>query len=131
MERLTLPPLTTLTGLPTMVADLPQLLLFLLRRDKDTFHITMLNQQSLPMNKEMMPGLITKLIRLMRLNGKLTPPLLEPIILILLKTHWFFQKLLFKERSKSTQLVTAHLTSPHTPKETMLGTMPSITNPTR
>jgi hypothetical protein len=114
------------------VVDLPQLLLlFFPRRNKGLFLSMIGNQQSLLMNKEMMPGLITKLIRLMRLNGKLTSPLLEPIILTLLKTHWFFQKLLFKERSKSTQLVIAHPTSPHTPKETMLGMMPSITNPTR
>ena len=117
---------------------MPQLLLFLLRRDKDTFHITMLNQQSLPMNKEMMPGLITKLIRLMRLNGKLTSPLLELIILTLLKLQMRKSNLmklklhlLFKERSKSTQLVIALPTSPHTLKETMPGTMPSTTNPTR
>ena len=83
------------------------------------------------MNKETMLGLMLKKVIPTLKVGKLTSPLLEPIILTLLKTHWFFQKLLFKERSKSTQLVIAHLTSPHTPKETMLGTMPSITNPTR
>jgi hypothetical protein len=120
-----------------MVVDLPQLL-FSPRRDKDTFHITMLNQLSLLMNRETMLGLITKLIRLMRLNGKLTSPLLVLIILILLKLQMRKSNLmklklhlLFKEREKPIQLVTAHLTSPHTPKETMLGTMPSTINPTR
>ena len=86
-----------------MVADLHQLLQFLPRRDKNGFHSTTLNQQSLPMTREMMPGLITKLTRLTRLNGKLISQLLELIILTLLKTHWYFQRLLFRERDKSTQ----------------------------
>ena len=55
------------------------------------------------MIREMMPGLITKLTRLTKLNGKLTSQLLDPTILTLLKTHWFFQRLLFRERDKSTQ----------------------------
>ena len=87
-----------------MEEDLPQLLLeLLLRRDKDIFHTTMLNHLSRHMIKEMMPGLITKLTRLMRPNGKLTSHLSDPTILTLLKTHWFFQRLLFRERDKSTQ----------------------------
>ena len=121
------------------VVDLPQLLLlFFPRRNKGLFLSMIGNQQSLLMNKEMMPGLITKLIRLMRLNGKLTSPLLVLIILILLKLQMRKSNLmklklhlLFKERSKSTQLVIALPTSPHTLKETMPGTMPSTTNPTR
>ena len=87
-----------------MVEDLHQLLLEpLLRRDKNGFHSTTLNQQSLPMTREMMPGLITKLTRLTKLSGKLTSQLLDLTILTLLKTHWFFQRLLFRERDKSIQ----------------------------
>ena len=78
-----------------------------------------------------MPGLIIKLTRLTKLNGKLTSQLLELTILTLLKTHWFFQKLLFKEKGKSIQSRTASLTSHHTPKETTHGLMVNTTNPMR
>ena len=67
----------------------------------------------------------------MRLNGKLISQLSELIILTLLKTHWYFQRLLFKERNWSIQSGIAHPTFHHTPKETMHGTMPSTTNPMR
>jgi hypothetical protein len=70
-----------------MVEDSPQQLLFLLRRDKDGFHSTMLNLQSLPMTREMMPGLISKLKRPMKMNGLPISVLLEPIISIQLKIH--------------------------------------------
>ena len=87
------------------------------------------------MTREMMPGLITKLTRLTRLNGKLISQLSELIILILLKKLTRRSKLmmlklhlLFKERDKSTQLEIAHPTSHHTPKETTHGMMPSTTN---
>ena len=103
MERLTPPPVTTLTGSLTMVEDLPQLLQFLHRRNKDIFHTMMLNHLSRHMIRETMPGLIIKLTRLTRLNGKLISQLSELIILTLLKTHWYFQRLLFRERDKSTQ----------------------------
>ena len=123
---------TTLTGLPTMEEDSPQLLPPLLpRRDKDIFHTTMLNLLSRHMIKEMMPGLIIKLTRLTKLNGKLTSQLLEPIISILLKIHWNFQLLLFRERDKSIQSRTVNPTSHHIPKETTHGMMLSTTNPTR
>ena len=59
-----------------MEEDLHQLLLEpLLRRDKDIFHTTMLNLQSLLTIRETMPGPITKLTKLTRLNGKLTSQL--------------------------------------------------------
>ena len=133
MERPTpLLPITS-TGSPMMVEDLHQLLLPepLPRRDKDIFHTTMLNLQSLPTTRETMPGPITKLTRLMRLNGKLTSQLWVLIILTLLKTHWNFQLLVFRERDKCIQSRIAHPTSHHTLKETTLGMMPNTTNPTR
>ena len=123
-------PITSI-GLQMMEEDSPQLPPLLLRRNKNGFHSTMLNPQSLPMTRETMPGLIIKLTRLTKLNGKLTSQLLEPIISILLKIHWNFLLLLFRERDKSIQSKTASLTSHHTPKETTLGTMPSTTNPMR
>ena len=116
---------------------MPQLL-FSPRRDKDTFHITMPNLRLKPMNKETMLGLMLKKVIPTLKVGKLTSPLLELIILTLLKLQIRKSNLmklklhlLFKERSKSTQLVIALPTSPHTLKETMPGTMPSTTNPTR
>ena len=123
-------PITSI-GLQMMEEDSPQLPPLLLRRNKNGFHSTMLNPQSLPMTRETMPGLITKLTRLTKLNGKLTSQLLEPIISILLKIHWFFQRLLFRERDKSIQSRTVNPTSHHIPKETTHGMMLSTTNPTR
>ena len=132
VERLTPLLLITSIGLQMMEEDWPQLLPPLLpRRDKNGFHSTMHNPQSLHMTRETMPGPTTKLTRPMKLNGKLTSQLLEPIISILLKIHWNFLLLLFRERDKSIQSKTASLTSHHTPKETTLGTMPSTTNPMR
>jgi len=124
--------LITSTGLPMMEEDSPQLLPpLLLRRDKNGFHSTMLNPQSLLMIRETMPGLITRLTRLTKLNGKLISQLWVLIISTLLKTHWNFQLLLFRERDKSTQLRIADLTSHLTPKEITPGMMPSTTNQTR
>ena len=60
-----------------------QMLPLLLKRN--SFHIMMLNLQSLRTIREMTPGLVTKLIKSTKPNGKLIFKLLELTILILLK----------------------------------------------
>ena len=118
-----------------MVEDLLQLLQFLHRRNKGLFHSMIGNQLSALMSKEMMLGLTIKLIRQMKLNGKLTFLQSELTILTQLRLQMRRSKLMklklhlwFKERDKSTQLEIAHPTSHHTPKETTHGMMPSTTN---
>ena len=94
-----------------MVADSLQLLLVPLpRRNKGLFHSMTTNQLSLLMNREMMHGLIIKLIRQMKLSGKLTFLLLVLTILTQLKLQVRRSKLIvlklhlwFKERDKSIQ----------------------------
>jgi hypothetical protein len=130
---------TTLTGLPTMEEDSPQLLPPLLpRRNKGLFLSMISNQKSLLMNQEMMHGQMIKLISQMKLSGKLILLLLVLTILTLLKLQMRRSKLIqlklhlsFKDRDKFIQSRTASLTSHHILKETTLGTMPSTTNPMR
>ena len=138
MERPTLLLLTTSTGLPMMVVDLPQLLLQLLpllRRNKGLFHSMTGNLLSLLMNREMMPGLTIKLTSQMKLNGKLTFLQLVLTILTQLKKQMRRSKQmmlqlhpLFKERNSSIQSKTADHTSHHTLRETTHGMMLSTTN---
>ena len=87
MERPTPPLLITSTGLPMMVADLPQLPQFLPRRDKDTSHSTMLNLILLNMIKETMPGLMLKKVILTLLVGISISQLLVLTIWTQLKIH--------------------------------------------
>jgi len=60
-----------------------------------------------------------------------TPPLLTILIMSTILDHPDWCQLLPKNLRRLTQLETARLTSHHTPKETMPGTMPSTTNPMR
>ena len=70
-----------------MVEDLPQLLQFLPRRDKDTSHSTMLNLVLLNMIKETMPGLMLKKVILTLLVGISISQLLVLTIWTQLKIH--------------------------------------------
>ena len=89
MERPTPLLLTTSTGSPMMVEDLPQLLLLepLLSKDKDGFHSTISNLRLQSMTKEMMPGLMLKKVILTLLVGNSISKLWVLTIFTQLKIH--------------------------------------------